>query len=366
MVQNGSSLQGRYLLNEFILPWNEIFPVPVNKVDHTSNLATEFPSLFDNTELGKPNSAQVKINVDFTNPVFMKARTVPFSIQDQYETTLDKLEREGVIRKVEHADWASPTVPVRKLDGSIRICADYSSTLNKASKLEHYPLPTIEEMTTKLAGGQKFTKLDLSQAYHQLELSPESRPYMTINTHRGLYEYLCLLFGVNSAVSIFQRTIEIILADLPECVVYIDDILVTGKGDAEHMLNLRRALQRLQDSGLKLKHEKCEWMQDQVTYLGHTISARGIAPGNEKVNDLKMAKAPTNVSELQSFSGSANYLCKFIPNFAQKMSPLYSLLKHDCLWQWGDREESAFSGIKSALTSHDILAHYSLSKELIL
>ena len=366
VVSTGPSLLGRDLLETFTLPWNDIRHTPVHKVDHAANLASEFPTLFDDSTLGKLNSTQVKINVDFSRPVYLKSRVVPFSIQEQYDATLDKLEREGVIRKVEQSDWASPTVPVRKPDGSIRICADYSSTLNKASKLEQHPLPTIEEMMTKLSGGQKFTKLDLSQAYHQLELSPESRPYTTINTHRGLYEYLRLPFGINSAVSIFQRTIENILADLPGCVVYIDDILVTGKDDAEHMANLRQVLQRLQDAGLKLKHEKCKWLQDEVTYLGHTITARGISPGEAKVQDLKKAKAPTNVGELQSFIGSANYLRKFIPNFAQKMSPLYDLLKRESTWRWGDLEEKAFGDLKSVLSSTDVLAHYSLSEELIL
>eukprot|EP00794_Sanderia_malayensis_P010424 gene10424-11516_t len=96
----------------------------------------------------------------------MKARTVPFAMREQYEKALDKLEEDGIIEKVEYSEWASPTVPTVKADGSLRICGDYSCTINKFSVLEQYPVPTIEELMGKLQGGKKFTKLDLSKAYH--------------------------------------------------------------------------------------------------------------------------------------------------------------------------------------------------------
>ena len=155
--------------------------------------------------------------------------------------------------------------------------------------MEHHPLPTLEEMLTKLSAGAKFTKLDLSQAYqyHQLELSPESKKFSTINTHCGLFEFNRLPFRVNSAVSIFQQTMENLLADLPSCVVYTDDILVTGKNEAEHLYNLRNVLQRLECAGMKLKSSKMEFMSDAVTYLGHKISAQGLNPTSECVTALK-------------------------------------------------------------------------------
>ena len=106
--------------------------------------------------------------------------------------------------------------------------------------------------TEYIIRGKKFTKIDLSQAYHQLELTPESRKYTTINTHLGLYQYKRLTFGVSSAVSIFQRTIENVLKDLPGCCVRIDDILISGETDEVNLENLHRVLTRLQDCGLKL------------------------------------------------------------------------------------------------------------------
>ena len=367
VVENdGPSLLGRDLLNIFTLPWKQLFAEQVHRILGTVGLKKEFPNLFDCSTLGKVSHTRVKINVDCSNPVFMKARTVPFSIREKYDEALDKLEADGVIRKVIHSDWASPTVPVLKPDGSLRICADYSCTINKHSKLEQYPLPTIEEMMSKLQGGQRFSKLDLSQAYHQLELHPDSCAFTTINTHRGLYEYVRLPFGINSAVSIFQRTMETILADLPGCVVYVDDILVTGKTDEEHSRNLKAVMQRLEDFGMRLKLEKCSFFQDSVSYLGHTITANGVAPSTAKVADLIAVTAPSTVSELQSFIGSANYLRKFISNFAQLMAPLYALIKRDAAWRWSKCEDDAFNAVKDALGSAQVLTHYSTDRDLIL
>ena len=185
------------------------------------------------------------------------ARPVQYHFQFvKLEKALDELERDGAIEKIEYSRWASPTVPVLKPDKSVRICGDYAVTINKESECEHYPLPSLDELREKLAGGSKFTKLDLSQAYHQLELDEASKCYTTISTHRGLYQYTRLPSGISSAVSIFQRTIEGILSDYPKCIVYRDDILVTGANGEIHMENLQRVLQRLQDVGLKLKQNK--------------------------------------------------------------------------------------------------------------
>ena len=369
---NGPSLLGRDLLSLFKLEWREIFSVK-SEIDNAliraklqEEMLQKFESLFDTSTVGKLNSTRVTLRVNDSKPVYMKARSVPFAIREKYEQGLSKLEEEGVIRKVEFSKWASPTVPVQKPDGNVRICADYSRTINANSDLEKYPLPTIDEIRAKLNGGQKFTKLDLSQAYHQLELDPKSRGYTTINTHRGLFEYVRLPFGIHSAVSIFQRTMETLLAGIDGCIVYVDDILVTGRNDAEHKRNLEMVLQRLQDAGMRLKATKTEFMLPQVSYLGHTLSASGMAPSPGRIDAMVNANAPTSVSELQSFIGSANYVRKFIPNFARIMAPLYALLKKDTVWRWSDSEQTAFLTIKNALCSTEVLAHYSAGLEHVL
>ena len=109
-----------------------------------------------------------------------------------------------MISPIKYSKWAAPIVPVLKQDKtSVRICGDYKLTTNKASCLEQYPLPKVDNLFTTLAGGILFTKLDMSQAYLQLALDDQAKELLTINTHKGLFAYNRLPFGVSSAPGIF-------------------------------------------------------------------------------------------------------------------------------------------------------------------
>ena len=113
-----------------------------------------------------------------------------------------------MIEKAKHSDLAASIVPVPKEDQSVRICGDFKVTINPVLQVDHFPLPKPEDLFATLAGGIKFTKLDLSHAHLQVLLDPQSRQYVTVNTHQGLYRYNCLPFGVASAPGVFQETIE--------------------------------------------------------------------------------------------------------------------------------------------------------------
>lgn len=175
-------------------------------------------------------------------PRFHRPRSVPYALRGAVEQDLERLERLSVIEKVQYSDWAAPIVPVPKGDGGIRICGDYKVTVNPVLKVDQYPVPTAEDLFATLAGGQTFTKLDLSHAYQQVLLDPESHKYVTINTHKGLYQYTRLPFGIASAPAVFQQIMEKILHGIPRVVVYLDDILITGKDDVEHLQILRQVL----------------------------------------------------------------------------------------------------------------------------
>ena len=115
------------------------------------------------------------------------------------------------MEKVQQSEWAAPIVPVPKQDGTVRLCGDFKTTINQASTTETYPLPRIEELFADLSGGKYFTKLDMSNAYLQLPLAEESKKYVTINTHRGLFQFNRLPYA---APAIFQRTMETLLRGL--------------------------------------------------------------------------------------------------------------------------------------------------------
>ena len=171
-------------------------------------------------------------------PKFLKARSVPFALRKAIQAELERLEEAGVHQKVNHSKWAVPIVPVPKADGQLRICGDYKVTVNPALQVEKYPLPKPDDLFATLAGGKKFSKIDLTSAYQQMSLDEKSRELVTINTHKGLYQYTRLPFGIASAPAIFQKMMDVVLQGLPQLICYLDDILIIGSSDEEHLANV--------------------------------------------------------------------------------------------------------------------------------
>ena len=210
-------------------------------------------------ELGIVSSHKATLQVrPGASPKFHKARPVPFAIKDALGAHLDHLESEGILVKVKHSDWAAPIVAVPKQDGKFRICGDYKVTLNAALDIDQYPLPKPDDFFASLAGGQKFTKLDLAQAYQQLVLDESSRKFTTITTHQGLYQYTRLPFGIASTPAIFQKTMDQIHQGIPHVTCYIDDILITGANEQEHLHNLEEVFRRLDQHNLRIKRAKSD------------------------------------------------------------------------------------------------------------
>ena len=209
-----------------------------------------------------------------------------------------------MIEPVQFSDWAAPVVPVVKGDGNVRICGDYKVTVNKATKVDHYPISRIEDLFASLSGGKEFTKLNLSHAYQQVELDEASRQYVTINMHKGLFWYNRLPFRVTSVPSIFQRIMETLLQGIPGVCIYIDDIHVTGKTTEEHLDHLTEVLRRLKEAGMRLKKEKCAYLLLSVEYLGHIITKEGLCTADSKVDAIVRAPSPRNVTSCALFWAS--------------------------------------------------------------
>ena len=360
----GPSLLGRDWLQHIRLDWKALHQVgtPLTLAD----LLDRHKALFRN-ELGTVKGTSAKLHVDpQTKPRFYKPRPVPYAMRERVGQEIDRLKHEGILQPVEFSDWAAPIVPVLKNDGSVRICGDYKLTANQAAKVDTYPLPRIEDLLASLAGGKSFSKLDLAHAYQQIELEEESRKYVTINTHKGLFQYTRLPFGVASAPAMFQRTMENLLQGLNNVCIYLDDILVTGSSERDHLDNLAAVLEKLEAAGVRLKRSKCHFMLPSVEYLGHKISDKGIQPTEAKIRAIVKAPAPNNVSQLKAFLGMLNYYAKFLPNISSRLAPLYKLLQKRIPWSWRDEQQQAFQKAKEALTSADVLVHYDPNKKLIL
>ena len=234
---------GRNWLGLIRINWCKIHYTPSTGLQ---NLLEKYDVVFQD-KLGSFQGRQAKIEVDpEATPRFCKARTLPYAMRAKVEEKIDRLVSDGILEPVEYADWAPPVVAVLKSDRkSIRLCGDFRMTVNPVAKLHRHPIPRVEVLFATLQGGKKFTKLDLSQAYQQLSLHPDSRKYVVINTQKGLFRYTRLPYGISSAPGIFQKEMDNLLASIPGVVVYLDDILVTGATETEHLQSLEEVLKRL-------------------------------------------------------------------------------------------------------------------------
>ena len=217
-----------------------------------------------------------------------------------------------------------------KPDGSVRICSDYKVSINKVVEDTPYPLPTADDIFSTLAGGQAFTKIDLSNAFNQLKVDESSSQNLTINTTTGLFQPTRLPYGIKTAPLMFQNVMDQVLHGIPGVCCYIDDILITANSEAEHLHRLETVLQRLESHGIRAKHGKCSFLMSEVDYLGHKIDAIGIHPLADRVESIMNAKVPENVTELRQLLGLINYYGKFLnqlsttskQNVRNKVGPL--------------------------------------------
>ena len=360
----GPALFGRDWLSEIRLDWGEIKTLKLSqtqsecKLKELEEMLKEYESVFtDGIGTLKEQKANLKVKEN-CQPRFHKARQVPYALRPKVEAELRRLEEEGILSKVKYSEWATPIVPVMKRNGSVRICGDFKVSINPVLLAEQYPLPRIEDIFANLSGGQHFSKLDLKQAYHQMEVTEESKKYLTINTHKGLFKYNRLVFGVTSSPAIWQRAIDQVLQGIPGTQCILDDMIITGRTDEEHLQNLKMVLQRLQDAGLKANREKCEFFKDRVQFCGHEIDKQGLHKTGEKVEAIVNAPHPENVGQLRSFLGLVNYYNRFLPNLATLLHPLHQLLEQGNKWQWTEECEQAFSKAKRLITSKQVLTHY--------
>lgn len=197
-------------------------------------------------------------------------------------------------------------------------------------------------------------------------MDEESRKYVVVNTHKRLFRYTRLPFGISSAPGIFQRVTESILQRVNGVVVYLDDILISGSTEDQHLAALDEVLSRLDRAGLRVKRSKCEFLRPSVTYLGHKIDAQGLHPLPERIRAIRDAPTPTSVSALKSYQGMLTYYSKFLPNLSTLLHPLYQLLRKDVTWHWGRERERAFSKSKELLMSASCLTHFDSTLELTL
>ena len=373
-TEGGSALCGRTMIRALQIDCGPHYNTDVHDVEaeEPKEALTLEQILKDNEEVfqddgGTCQEAASLIFKKDAKPRFFKARPVPYALKPKIEANLQEAIEQGVYSPVDTSEWATPIVCVPKPDNKIRVCGDYKVTVNTAIEVNQYPIPKAEDIFHALNGGQKFSKIDLKNAYLQIPLDEESQKACTIITHKGLYRPNRMPFGVASAPAIFQKIMDQrILQGIEGAVAYLDDITVTGRTDQEHLERLARVLHRLKTYGLRAKKSKCEFLKEKVELLGHIVSADGIETSPKKVEDMKKMPAPKNLKEVESFLGMVQYYSKFVPNLSSLAAPLNELKRKGVEWRWTKTEQDAFKAIKDKLISAPCLTHFDPNEEVVL
>lgn len=229
--------------------------------------------------------------------------------------------------------------------------------MNRAVIRERHPLPTIEDVRHRLRGAKFFSKIDIKEAFYQLELDEESRPLTTFITQKGLYRYKRLMFGFSCAPEKFQKTIEQLLAPHPRCLNFLDDILVYTEKEEDHDTVLKEVLNTLRQYGVLLNETKSVFKVTKIEFLGHIFDADGVRPAESKVEAIQNFRSPQTKEELRSFLGLVNYLGSFIPDLGTKTHCLRELEKKD-KFTWTSVEQGAFEELKAAVGNAETLVAF--------
>ena len=322
----------------------------------------KFPELF--TGLGSMKGKyHIKLKSDATPFILTTPRRIAIPLQPKVKAELQRMEKMGVIRKVqEPTEWCSGIVVIPKPNGQVRICVDLTK-LNESVCQEWHILPSVEETLAQLGNAKVFSKLDANSGFWQVKLDQSSSLLTTFITPFGKYCFDRLPFGITSAPEYFQKTMTTILEGVEGAVCLMDDILIYGRDPEEHYRCLEIVLSKLKAAGVTLNSEKCQFAKQSIKFLGHIISQQGIKPDPTKIRAITEMSPPNNVSAVRRFMGMVNQLGKFCPKLAEKARPLHDLLSSKNEWNWGDGQQKSFDEIKQDLASTPVLALFDPQKE---
>lgn len=364
-----------------------VCPIDLSNVECTPEQKKKLETLFkkhasvftkDENDLGYTETVKHKIPTIDQVPVAQPYRRIPPNQFQEAKDHIRKLLDNGIIQE-SHSPYAAPIVLVRKKDGSLRLCVDYRR-LNAKTVRDQFPLPRIEESIDAIGNAKWFSTMDLASGFNQVAMDEEDRHKTAFTTPFGIFEYNRMPMGMTNSPATFQRLMQTCLNDyiFQILLVYLDDIIVYSNTFDEHIERLDRVFTRLREHGLKLKPEKCKFLQHKVTYVGHQISSDGITTDPEKTRAVSEWKPPTTVKELRSFLGFCSYYRRFVKDFARIAGPLHQLV-NNCLHElkvekklkvpfmkrWNSECQTAFDALKTKLTHAPVLGFADYNKPFI-
>ena len=314
-------------------------------------LKTKFALSSNDEDIGKAKVSPHKIVLTNNTPIWQKPRRFSDPINEEIERQCKQLEAMDIIEKSD-SSWSSPVVPVRKLDGTLRLCIDYRK-VNAVTMPEKFPMPNLYDSIYSAHNIKFFTKIDLVKGYYQIPIDEESRPITSFSTQHGQYQFKRLSFGLKNSGIQFQRNMQEILSDFhsKNVIIYIDDILIISESFEEQLETVEKVLATLMKNGIKIKVSKSEFFKEEVSFLGHLISKEGIKKCPSYIEKIQNFPKPENVNQLRRFLGLANFQRKFVDKFSVIAKPLSKLTNGPKRKPiiWNEEMTEAYDKIKEKL-----------------
>jgi hypothetical protein len=294
--------------------------------------------------------------IEGARPVSIRPYRFSPTMKDEIESQVAEMLQTGLIQHSTSA-FSSPVLLVKKKDNACRFCVDYRH-LNALTVKSKYPVPIIDELLDELFGASWFSILDLRASFHQILLKQGEAHKTAFQTHMGHYEFQEMAFGLTGPLGTFQKSMNHTLSPLlRKCaLVFFDDIPVYSGSLDDHINHLQQVFQLLAQDTWKVKLSKCKFAQQQVSYLGHVVSAQGVSTDPMKIQAIATWPEPSCLKELRSFLGLAGYYRKFIRHFGVICQPLTALLKKGALFVWTSDHVVAFRTLQTALSQSPVLA----------
>ena len=266
------------------------------------------------------------------------------------------------------SEWNFPLIPVPKPDGTLKPVVDYRK-LNEHTIPDRIPLPVISDILHSLGTENKyFSTIDIKSAFWQIELENNSKDMTAFSTPTGHYRFKRMPSGLCNSTLTYMRLMNQVLTGLlgNTANVFLDDILIASKTAEEHFVKLDPVLSRLRSAGLKVRIEKCNFLQEKVIYLGYQIDQHGMKTLQSKVDAVKMFPTPASADKVRSFLGLTGYYRQYVKNYAYIAHPLSSLLKKNATFTWGPEQQKSFDTLKERLTTAPVLIFPNYQQEFIL
>src|SRR5260221_2285509 len=318
------------------------------------NLLNKYKEIF--SDVPKiTNLGEHRIHVISNQIVRCKPYPLPYSQQQVLDKEIDDMLAMNIIEPSE-AHYASPLVIVKKSDGTNRVCVDYKR-LNSITAIDPEPMTMADDIFAKLGGTKVYSKFDLSKGYYQLPMSADSMDYTTFTSHRGLYRFKVMPFGLTSAPMSFNRVMRKLLYKSRGLDNYLDDVLAHSTGWTEHLQDLEDFFLRIQQANLSLRPTKCQIGYQTIDFLGHRITEDSIEPNPKKLEKILESSRPETKTQIKSFLGLIGYYQQFLPNYSKVTTPLTDLLKKNLPNKitWGMDQETAFQVLKSFILNSPVL-----------